>query len=90
MIFKPELLVLGMVLQIAVHQEVSNLLEGLEHFADNSNIPWNPPVIFIQARLQQCSRRPFLYSAYCSLKQYHSSQIGEALMWNDFMLHKLC
>ena len=46
---------------VSSHQSIC-----LGYFAESSRIPSNPHTNFIQTRLQQYSRRPFLYSAYCS------------------------
>ena len=51
-----------MVLQIAVHGVFSCLIRGLEHFADSSSIPWNPPTIFHPSLISTVMQK-FLLSA---------------------------
>ena len=55
-LLQKELLVLGMVLQIAVHKVFSRFTRGLEHFAESSKHPWNHSTILrpsLVATLQQ-------------------------------------
>ena len=73
-------------------QVFSHLPGGLRHFTDDNDIPWNQPTTFRPSRIATVPQTPFRFFFVLISQKCHSSQNGEALMFNDSRvdLHKFC
>ena len=75
---------LQMILQIAFHEVFSHLPAGSGHFADNSSIPLDQPIIFHPRRIVTVQQMVLLLFCVPLPQQYHLSRIDGSLMFAKF------